>query len=50
LFWNAPPLAGSLPFSVRTFLSWRLLPNLIFKPEKRQQRPPDLFSCKAERV
>ncbi len=47
LCWNAPPLAGSLPFSVRTFLSWRVTPKSEIKPEKRQQRPPDLFSCKA---
>jgi hypothetical protein len=45
-FANAPPLAGSLPCSVRTFLS-RLSIRHFRDVSNNRQQPPDLFSCKA---
>ena len=38
---DAPPLAGSLPCSVRTFLS---------PADVARQRPPDLLHCKAKTI
>ena len=41
---RAQPLAGSLPYSVRTFLSHET------SIEISRQRPPDLLSCKAKSI
>ena len=45
---GAPPLAGSLPCSVRTFLS--RLSHSVARLETSRQRPPDLFLCKARPI